>query len=1052
MNFWADERRTKMKKAAFFAVPAACAMCSLAAFGATTYKTNQWVGATGGDWGEGSNWSLGHVPADDEMAYFDFSGKSMEIAVNAEYKVGTWYVTKASKSAPLTFKGTGKILHNGYSPSPYIYNNHPFTLDGVTFDIGNFESLWYSPVTLRNGGTFITTKQVYLWNGSANMTVDGGAFRGGNLLWAANVSLTVGNGEVSCANFDMYNATDDSGAKKYYAMNMSLNEGAAFSCSGNFNFYQTSSLTMDGGSITTKGAFNVEPEVSLNLLSGAITNNAALHDKRFVTENRGVAMCIKASGDKAVFFDDVADGDTLTFNAPFHIPNGYFSTTNTLTLKSGHPFETERFYYPSGSTGKAYLTLRLSQIISGAGCIFNTASGSARSFRLEGTTVWRPTVEIMNPAVSRTVYPQLDGELVIDTRDWNDPSLARSLAIRNLGSANGNGALVVRGGGEFSMTHLYSYFPYRHVKVEEGTTLTMLPYENSEYAPLNAMKITLEANATLKIPGGTSCVAASGWEIDPTARIVVDIPAGTPAGGLAVLRDFSGKLADCSDQVVLTGDGAEGWSVHFSEGTLSAVKSVGEVDGKYTHEWTGANNTDKWADALNWYGGSAPVKESKTTMCAFGAADSITVTDFNISGSYLGQLVFRNSAIKPFAVTSAGERTFFMSGGGDSSASVFSESAVPQYIKLQFRRTGASNRFSFVSVNGPTIIDAPVHYPPQGGILTAFGDVRVKTDLKWPQLGLYWSAGRFFPSSHLAVMDGATVTVANQTTEFKDNKGAFIVHEGGVLRFLDGGGGFYRWSAAGAKHIINGTMSLEVPLQGGKNQVYGGKGTLEIARNEPYSAAASLVMQDGITLDLASDWLTVADGADFPHVLAAASFSAPTLRLNGDWTYGPAADASTQTAPSARALDIGRSATLTVDAGGHSAEFADPVAGEGTLAIANGTLRLAGGVAPEVTVKLAEEGMLEVDGELAIGKLEAAGGALKYKTGGVLECAQIDDVSRLEFDFPNGAPGSWTTVLVSSSPVSGEVAHGGLESRVLAVDGGYALQCRKDIGFRFIVR
>ena len=97
MNFWADERRTKMKKAAFFAVPAACVMCSLAAFGATTYKTNQWVGVTGGDWGEGSNWSLGHVPADDEMAYFDFSGKSMEIAVNAEYKVGTWYVTKASK-------------------------------------------------------------------------------------------------------------------------------------------------------------------------------------------------------------------------------------------------------------------------------------------------------------------------------------------------------------------------------------------------------------------------------------------------------------------------------------------------------------------------------------------------------------------------------------------------------------------------------------------------------------------------------------------------------------------------------------------------------------------------------------------------------------------------------------------------------------------------------------------------------------------------------------------------------------------------------------------
>jgi hypothetical protein len=586
--------------------------------------------------------------------------------------------------------------------------------------------------------------------------------------------------------------------------------------------------------------------------------------------------------------------------------------------------------------------------------------------------------------------------------------------------------------------------------------LELQPYgNNSEFAPLSAMNITLRANATLKIPGGANCVAASEWIIDPSARIVVDIPEGTPAGGLVVLRDYSGRLADCSSQVVLTGDGAEGWTTHFAEGTLSVVKSVGEVDGKYAYEWTGGAGTVKWADALNWYGQAAPQKSDTTSVCVFGtsaSAEAITETDFNIAGSYLGQLVFRNSAIKSFAVTSAGERTFFFNGLDNSTASIYSASAVPQYAKLRFRKTGAGSVFSFVAESGPIMIDSPVTHSAENCKLSVCGDIRVVNSLKWPQLSLAYMMSESSPGTCLTVLPGATITVTNQITSFGVGSTAFNVQKGGRIVFLEGPGRFYRWTAKGGKHIIDGTMSVAIPYQGGRDQVYGGEGVLSLSTVEPYSAASALILQNTLTLELASDWTTVAAAADFPLTLKVASYSSPTLKVDSDWKYGPAADSSTQTDAASRALNIGRSAVLTVDAGAHEVEFADPVAGEGTLSITNGTLKLTGAVSEGVTVKLEDGGALIVGNECAVGKLEAAGGVLRCIAGGVLECPEIGDLSKLDFEFSGGVPASWTTVLVSANPISGNVATSGVESRVVFADGVYQLQCRKDIGFHIILR
>ena len=62
-----------------------CVQSVVAAPAATA--TNKWI-AVNGNWGDGENWSLGHSPTETELAYFDFSGYSVEVTIDKEYTVG----------------------------------------------------------------------------------------------------------------------------------------------------------------------------------------------------------------------------------------------------------------------------------------------------------------------------------------------------------------------------------------------------------------------------------------------------------------------------------------------------------------------------------------------------------------------------------------------------------------------------------------------------------------------------------------------------------------------------------------------------------------------------------------------------------------------------------------------------------------------------------------------------------------------------------------------------------------------------------------------------
>ena len=1015
-----------------------------AAVAANAKETNYWIGPSGGSWGTDANWSLEHVPTADE--YVDYNGTTpMTIVVDGDYVCWCFYVNTSNTKAPLTFTGSGSITASG---SNGHYSKKPLILDGVTLALNGRETLFYASVTLKNGAKLTSDRQkLHSWASKAEFLVEDGEISCGPICYASTPSsVTLKKGKVTCT------ALQESSRDQSGRCNVTI-EGGDFNCSGEFLLTNATTLAMSGGALTIGGRAKVMDTATLSLTGGAITNTATLtaSGKRLVTESKGTSFTAASSGTAVDFIEE--QDETVVFPAPFSMPNGQFITEKRATLVSDQPMEVYQFAFGPASTAETSpLTLQLKTIVARGQALFATKTGNARTHIVKGETTIRPTTDIPSSSGTST-YPMFDGTVIVDTRDWNDESVPHDMYFRNVGSCDGNGSLSVRGGGTVSMTHSTCYYPFRTVTVESGTTLVLREHANVDYGSLCAEKIVLGPNAVLKIPGGLATARANAWEVDPTARIEVTVVDGMVAGGQTVLRGLEGLPAGLLSQVSIVGEGTAGWTLSTADGSIVLTKPVGAVDGTYPNEWTGEAGNGSWANALNWYCKEAPVKDSKTAVYAFGAADTVTSTDYDIAGAYLKQLVFRRSAISSFTVTSAGERTFFTYGYGANS-SVYSESALPQYVSMKFRVTG-NNTFSFTANDGPIILTGNVSYPSTTSKFQVTGDIRVSGALKWPQVTALAPTYKNSPITSLTILPGGSFTVTNQTSSLGQTGCAFYVQKNGTLTFLRGdSSSAYYWSGnvTPTKSIVDGTMSIGVPFRGGCNQAFGGSGLLRLADTDPGTKASALTLSESLTTAVSDDWTTTKAGADYPLTLKVASFSSPTLKLSADWTYGPSADAEPASEAADRALVVERESVLTVDAGGFAATFADPVKGEGTLAVTNGTVKLSGGAADLAKVRLEVTGTLEAEEGLSLGAIVSAGGTVRFADHEPIALSDTADVTGLKFEFADGVPRRWATLLTAPS-ISGAVASSDdYKTRIVETDGGYALQCRMISGALLIIR
>ena len=345
------------------------------------------------------------------------------------------------------------------------------------------------------------------------------------------------------------------------------------------------------------------------------------------------------------------------------------------------------------------------------------------------------------------------------------------------------------------------------------------------------------------------------------------------------------------------------------------------------------------------------------------------------------------------------------------------------------------------------------------GQIRVSGDVRFGNTVTFPQLNFYRygnGCGHLVSGTRLSVLNGGSLTFTNQATAFVQSWTGLRVEAGGTLTFNGGSSAFYRWAcdkgntsyAGPAKHTVDGTLNINVPFQGGNHQGYGGCGDLHLARIQPYLRASKISFGDALNVYPSQDWVTTADGADFPLTIKV--FGTPTLHLAANWKYGPAAGASPASAAADRAAMITGNSTLTVDANGNTATFEDPVAGYGTLAITNGVLRASGGTALSLGVVVKADGVFEPVAGQAVRSVRCEnGGILRLSAFEPVTVKENVDLGAINLAWPAnlslaGSP-RWRTVFVSKTGFTGEFASTSKAcvSRVVETEGGYALQLRR---------
>ena len=578
------------------------ASCALSA----AVTTNQWVGVTGGQWGTDTNWSLGHIPRSGELAYFNFSGQSMEIVISGDFEAGSIYVETAARSAPLTFSGSGSVtlLANG-GKSPYIMQNHPFTLDGVTLNLASLESLWYSPVTVRNGAVLTnTTGKVHLWTAASSLSVDGAKVSlGGPFYYAAQTSIDLKDGRISCSTFGV--SSDSKRGTGKIALAIS---GGTMDVKGDFELNLESVLTMSGGDLSIGGAVALSDASALSLTAGRLSLAKVIDatNRRLLLEARGTEIVTTGvSGDKNWSIDLFTEpNERVEIRTPVTAFEGGFRVTQpnvTLWFDPERVLKVGNFFNDAGSS-ESRIYLPRTVVLSGKFQPFRTAGATdpGRKLFIYGPATFR-TVADMVKNINKSSYPLFSGDFTVDTRDWNDGETPRAMAFRGFGAFD-YASLKVTGGGSLWMMQAYSQRPFSSITVDAGTEMIAAPLENGnlDFGPLSADRIVLGANARLGVEAGTSFVKAADWDVDSTAAINVTIPSELAGFANKVVTDLSGRLPD-TVTVNVKGDGAADWTPVLADGQLSITKTGAETSGTYPYEWTGGGTSDKWSDNENWY-------------------------------------------------------------------------------------------------------------------------------------------------------------------------------------------------------------------------------------------------------------------------------------------------------------------------------------------------------------------------------------------------------------------------------------------------------------------
>ena len=1066
----------QVKARAFMATLAFC--LSSSAFGDNP-AANRWQAVDGdynGSWGDARHWSLGHIPTTGEFAYFDawtLEGKpnrwiEYTVSIDADYDADLlWLGINGTYSLEgVTFAGSGKLTFTGtsYDSGNSLSQNYfgrylrGLTIDGPSIECRESGILANCPLVVKNGGR-LKLPSYYLWNNESSLRIESRS--------SMEVDRNIGYG---------YTPDNDTYSIMVYTdavlrVGTQLGEGDSRYATRRFN------MKIDGGSVSMEKLNFSRGTETLDFVSGELTlgdmvlaAGAALHvgeDTRFVLNHVptvGSDELVTIDGGEVEFnFDVNCDGDTfitrLLSNPKVRsLSFRIVCKTGPEPIKSVVPISTLQFR--NLDNGSNQQNIDLDEIMFQGGATYPFYWFGNRQNNIYGPTRVSALSDMTHSGCNAYLYCY--GPMTIDT------SVAK-VYLRGVVSGNGSLELTVTGGGTARIDPAYTYNVIDTLVVTAGTTLELgdcylgTQGNNYEWMRLATDTFSLGAGAVLRFNAQAQSVSAANWSIDGTARIVVAAPTSFTYGAFPILHDLESKsLPDALlAQIEVTGNEQGLWQLRNEFGQISLCRDYPE--GTYAGkewEWKGGDG-NLFTNVSNWVKSNPPEYMDQTDgPHYFGAATSRRIYAL---GKMRRSSVpdFEGAAINGWTFLDNATGSYFLYGGvqHNLNKSIQNFSALPQVIGISLRWWTPE---LYAQGFGPIVIssdnglggnNANFNRADANGGLYIKGDVRFGIVFAQPKLSA------FFDSQYPAIMSSFTVIPGGDFTFMKQNAniglskhGMFRVAENATLTFASDSAAFYCLATCAPASFINGTMNINVPFYGGVNQGYRGKGTLNIASTRSGTASSRVEFGGALTVRPAS-WSTVtADNA--AAAVAISVRGRPTLKVSDGWTYGPASGVSTTTTADERALRVEAGSVLTVDPAGGTAVFSEMLAGEGRLAVTNGSVRLDGGLAAETTLVIGEDGFYEVSGTQALGgSIEGAGGRLVFALPATLGVGGDADFGGMTVDIAGaGASSGWQTLVECSGNVAGSPAVPvGWKSRVIERDGKNLLQV-KALGTLLLLR
>ena len=1004
---------------------------ALTSFVLTAGQVNYWKpSVVSGKWSNPDNWSLGHVPTEDEEVHFEEDCPSCAVEIDGDFTALRFWVLSSS-SAVLTLTGSGSLTVSGsneYIRRETLVNGPSLSFAGTL--------MMYAPVEVRSGS--ITCKTCWIYKASAGLEITGGTVEcTESVQYRRNVAgrefLTVSAGSFATPRM----VSDSENLHGRCSFDLSISGGVVEI--GMLMVQIPGTFSQTGGELClSNGTIDFE-KVSVSHTGGTLKFAGNMN---YGSGCLYETLCAKLN-------------ETLDTTSAYLCPPAgeFLVVTNALAVRG------------LGSTDVSPAYIDIDTLTLTGGFPFSFSGDASREFNVYGPMTVRTLADMTYIEDDRNdVTVNVRGRVTVETQDAADASVSRTVCLSGLASPDGSGELVVRGSGTLFLRPVNGWNPFKEVSAENGATLELIDCEDDpedrKWGALFTEKLVLGPSATLRLNANGSFVRLTDCEIDPTARIVVVVPETFSGSASWPILQTTGEMelpAALTGQVNLVG-APEGTAVKCENGQLTVYlrgDDLGKWSGDGVYEWTGAGANNEWKTGANWQGGAAPAE--KNTI-AFGASPvtSSKYNGFTPSGSTTGNLKFMENAIESFNIWGTTQMTF-----DDSYHAIQSYANILQTVGIPMRTTQAQIVISACSAAPLEVGSGGFVFKKADGILSLAGDVRLSCVGKSvPQIGFSTTSNpRTLP--RVTVLSDASLTVSAQTTTLSGDDAGFRINEGGTLTFAGGADLNYCRSAKSHLQIINGTMAINVPFVGGANQAFGGSGRLDITGGTRSGATSSRVLfANSLNVNLAA-WATVTADAD--NAVAISIAGSPTVHVSGGWTYGPADGVATGTTSSERALIVQGGATLTIEADGGTIRFADPFVGDfatsrlpSILAITNGTLELDGTFETDVGVKALRGGNVSVLADQTIGGFSVEpGSSVIFAASAALDVTGDVDLVGFAPTFTHAEEAyGWRTVLrvakkasISLPPEGGEIAF-----RTVETEGTVEIQCRRICGTTVILR